>query len=216
MVKRRQFLSTGAKIIPGLILFLNPVFGGFTTILARVKKTVLPRETNLSSLVGKNPENYDITNLDPTPLKRFATMGRTEYEVDLANWHLTIKGQVSRSIVLTYEEMLAMPSVEKKLLLTCPGFFSQVGIWKGIDMKELLLKAGIKGEGGAITFSCPFDGQIKNRKSFPREQVLANRVFLAYGINGDTLPKKHGFPLRVVAEGAYGGNWIKYVDTVEV
>jgi sulfoxide reductase catalytic subunit YedY len=39
-------------------------------------------------------------------------------------------------------------------------------------------------------------------------------VFLAYQVNGQALPKKHGFPLRVVAEGYYGGDWVKYVYKV--
>ncbi|MBC8394607.1 MAG: molybdopterin-dependent oxidoreductase [Deltaproteobacteria bacterium] len=51
---------------------------------------------------------------------------------------------------------------------------------------------------------------------WPIEDILSNKVFLAYGVNGETLPKKHGFPLRVVAEGNYGSDWIKYVYKVEV
>jgi sulfoxide reductase catalytic subunit YedY len=43
------------------------------------------------------------------------------------------------------------------------------------------------------------------------EDVLSDRVFLAYGVNGKPLPERHGFPLRLVAEGYYGYDWIKYV-----
>jgi len=45
---------------------------------------------------------------------------------------------------------------------------------------------------------------------------LADTVFLAYGVNGKTLPQKHGFPLRVVAEDTYGSDWVKYVYGLEV
>ena len=37
------------------------------------------------------------------------------------------------------------------------------------------------------------------------------QVFLAYDVNGKALPKRHGFPLRVVAEDYYGDDWVKYV-----
>jgi DMSO/TMAO reductase YedYZ molybdopterin-dependent catalytic subunit len=33
-------------------------------------------------------------------------------------------------------------------------------------------------------------------------------------VNNQVLPGKHGFPLRVVAEGYYGGDWVKYVYKV--
>ena len=51
-----------------------------------------------------------------------------------------------------------------------------------------------------------------------KEELWKNgeHFFLAYGVNGKTLPKKHGFPLRVVAEGYYGSDWVKYVYKVSV
>jgi DMSO/TMAO reductase YedYZ molybdopterin-dependent catalytic subunit len=39
---------------------------------------------------------------------------------------------------------------------------------------------------------------------------------MTYGVNGQALPEKHGFPLRVVPEGHYGDAWAKYVDRAEV
>jgi sulfoxide reductase catalytic subunit YedY len=35
-------------------------------------------------------------------------------------------------------------------------------------------------------------------------------------VNGETLPRKHGFPLRLVYEDAYGSEWVKYVKEVVV
>ena len=43
-----------------------------------------------------------------------------------------------------------------------------------------------------------------------------NKVFLAYEVNGQRLPQKHGFPLRVVAEDHYGFQWVKYVSSLTV
>jgi sulfoxide reductase catalytic subunit YedY len=45
----------------------------------------------------------------------------------------------------------------------------------------------------------------------PVNEAFSNMVFMAYQVNGETLPVKHGFPLRVVAEGHYGYEWVKYV-----
>jgi len=40
-------------------------------------------------------------------------------------------------------------------------------------------------------------------------------VFLAFEVNGEKLPQKHGFPLRIVAEDYYGSDWVKYVYKIE-
>ncbi len=50
----------------------------------------------------------------------------------------------------------------------------------------------------------------------PVEDLLSNKVFLAYELNGKPLPQRHGFPLRAVAEGYYGYDWVKYVYKVTV
>lgn len=45
---------------------------------------------------------------------------------------------------------------------------------------------------------------------------LASFVKRAYEVNGEPLPRKHGFPLRIVAEDRYGSEWVKYVYKVTV
>jgi DMSO/TMAO reductase YedYZ molybdopterin-dependent catalytic subunit len=49
------------------------------------------------------------------------------------------------------------------------------------------------------------------------EDIMANdNIFLAHIVNGETLPEKHGFPLRLVAKGKYGYDWVKWVENIEV
>ena len=55
------------------------------------------------------------------------------------------------------------------------------------------------------------EGTYEKVEGFPLEEVASDNVFLAYEVNGKPLPEKHGFPLRVVAEGHYGFEWVKYV-----
>ncbi len=54
--------------------------------------------------------------------------------------------------------------------------------------------------------------------TFPaiERDVLSNKVFLAYEVNGKPLPQKHGFPLRVVAEDRFGFTWVKFVHKITV
>ena len=91
-----------------------------------------------------------------------------------------------------------------------PGFFTNRGQWKGVSMKTLLEKAGVEKDVTHVSFSGP-KGSYEKVERFPIKDILTDKVFLAYGVNGETLPKKHGFPLRLVAEGYYGDDWVKYV-----
>ena len=48
------------------------------------------------------------------------------------------------------------------------------------------------------------------------EEALVDEVFLAYNVNGQTLPPEHGYPLRLVVKGHYGANWVKWLERIEV
>jgi sulfoxide reductase catalytic subunit YedY len=167
----------------------------------------------MKSLVNKNPADLDTRNLETIPLKDFGTMGITDYEVSLVDWRLEISGHVKTSLSLTYEEVLSMPAIERNVLLICPGFFANHGAWKGISIQDLMKMAGAHNGLTQITIGGS-EGPYENTQSFPITDIYSDKVFLAYLVNGKQLPQKHGFPLRVVAEGYYGYDWIKYVYKV--
>ena len=167
----------------------------------------------MNSLVGKNPATLDTRNLDLTPLQDFDTMGLDNHDVDLKKWQLEIDGQVHRSLKLTYDQITKMPSIEKNVLLICPGFFAYHARWKGVSVAKILESAEVGSGVITVTFSGP-NGRYEKIKRFPVEDILSDKVFLAYSVNDSTLPMKHGFPLRVVAEDYYGDDWVKYVYKV--
>ncbi len=45
---------------------------------------------------------------------------------------------------------------------------------------------------------------------------MADGVFLAYEVNGETLPAEHGYPIRLVARHQYGNVWVKWIEHIEV
>jgi sulfoxide reductase catalytic subunit YedY len=210
MYKRREFIKMGAGALAGLSIFFGPFFSSVQWVFAKAQRTILPKGTKRESLVSKDPKNLDTRNLELTDLKDFRTMGITDHEVNLDEWRLEVSGSVKNQIKLTYADVLSLPSHERKVLLICPGVFANHGRWKGIDMRSLLEKAGFEEDVKRITFSGP-KGSYEKTETFPFEDVLSGRVFLAYEVNGKPLPRKHGFPLRIVAEDYYGDDWVKYV-----
>jgi sulfoxide reductase catalytic subunit YedY len=215
MHNRRQFLKMITGFVSGMGLLFSPFANGARHVFAKAKKILLPEGTRMETLVGKHPASLDTRSLELTPLEEFATMGLSDHDVALDKWRLEIKGHVHRSLRLTYNQIIQMPPIERNVLLICPGVFAYHARWKGISVAKLLETAGGDSAATHVTFSGP-EGTYGKTERFPLKDILADKVFLAYGVNDSVLPKKHGFPLRVVAEDYYGGDWVKYVYRVTV
>jgi len=213
--KRRQFL----KVLVGALALAGTGLGGLATMAKRVfaetKKIILPKGTPRESLIDKNPAELDAGNLEVTPLENFGTMGLTDHTVNLEAWRLEVDGRVKRPLRLTYEEIKRLPTVERKVLMICPGFFANQGLWKGFCLSSLLALSDAEQGVTHVTLRGP-DGKYENAQRYSIEDLLSNKVFLAYEVNGNPLPQKHGFPLRAVAEGYYGYDWVKYVHRITI
>lgn len=215
MEKRRQFLKLLLGGAAWVGMGLGSVFSMARWVIAETGRIILPKGTPRESLIDKNPAELDARNLEVTPLENFGTMGLTDHAVRIEQWGFEVDGHVKKPLRLTYEEIKRLPSVERKVLMICPGFFANQGTWKGLSLGELLKLAHAEEGVTHVTVRGP-DGKYENSQRYPLEDVLSNKVFLAYEVNGKPLPQRHGFPLRAVAEGYYGYDWVKYVYKVTV
>ncbi len=194
---------------------LSPLFSWVRIAHAKIQKIILPKDTPRESLIYKNPAELDTHNLELTPLDDFKTMGITGHQTDLNAWRLEVSGHVESLLRLTYSEILTLPTIQRNVLMICPGVFANHGRWKGISINALLQKAKVTAGGTLLTIRGP-EGAYEKVERFHLKDALSNKVFLAYEVNGKPLPRKHGFPLRVVAEGHYGFAWIKYVYKITI
>jgi len=157
-----------------------------------------------------NPAEIDSRNLEIDSLDQFGTMGPTDVEVDLKTYRLKVTGEVERPLSLSYEQILKYPSVTEVVLLICPGFFSNNGRWTGINLRKLLQEAQIEKEAKYLDIKGGYEKMVR----ISLKEIFQKKILLAYRVNGETLPQKHGFPLRLVYEDAYGYDWVKYVDEI--
>lgn len=216
MNQRRQFIKTGMGLLAtGMGLVLTPFLPSIRWAWGQTQRTIVPKGTDLKTLVNKHPENLDTRHLDVTPVEDFGIMGLSDYEQDVDRWRLSVQGGAKTAIQFSYKEIRAFPSIEKEVLLICPGFFANHGRWKGVSMPALLREAGVKKDITHVWFSGP-EGRYEKVEQFPIKDVLSNKVFLAYSVNGKNLPVRNGFPLRIVAQDYYGYTWVKYVSEMKL
>jgi DMSO/TMAO reductase YedYZ molybdopterin-dependent catalytic subunit len=157
-------------------------------------------------------------------------------KVDLASWRLRVEGEVSTPLTLTMEDLRKLPQVELVSVVECAGngraFYEPpvAGLqwgngavgnarWKGARLGDLLKRAGIKDSSKEILFDgadVPLGTMPDFQRSIPVKKALDNNTILAYEMNGETLPVKHGFPLRVVAPGWASDSWVKWLTSIRV
>ena len=182
MNSRRQFIKLMAGLVSGLGLLFSPFATGVRGVWAKAKKIILPKGTRMDTLVGKNPANLDTRNLDLTPVEELETMGLSDHHVNLNKWQLEIDGDVHQPLKLTYDQIIEMPSIERNVLLICPGFFAYHARWKGISVAKLLETAQVDSGVTQIAFTGP-QRTYERTEKFPIEDIRSDKVFLAYNVN---------------------------------
>ncbi len=126
--------------------------------------------------------------------------------IDPDSWTLTIDGDVEREVTFTFDDLLAMPLVERDITLACVsnsvgGEYVGGARWLGVPLVALLERAGV-GDRADQILSTDVDGMTI---STPLDLATDGRdAMIAVGMNGEGLPREHGFPARMVVPGLYG------------
>ena len=204
----------GVLIAAGALAAAAAVMGGagrwITSYRTRVEDVNLPaaRDAAATLPVGLDDKVPGITPFR-TPNNEFYRVDTrlTLPVVGLDDWSLTIDGDVDTEVTFTFDDLLAMDLIERDITLTC--FSNDIGgrylgsaRWLGVPLKDLLDKAGIANtkadqilstDVDGMTIGTPFDLATDGRDSM-----------IAVGMNGEALPREHGFPARMVVPGLYG------------
>ena len=91
--------------------------------------------------------------------------------------------------------------------------------WKGVRLRDLLHKAGLKKDAHWIGFNGLEKAAYYKTPNFVRElevHELDDHVIVAYEMNGEDLPYLNGYPLRLVLPGYYSDSWVKMLSDITV
>jgi DMSO/TMAO reductase YedYZ molybdopterin-dependent catalytic subunit len=126
-------------------------------------------------------------------------------------------GVVDKPLMLSLDDIKQMPSVTQTRTFECisnPVGGPLIGnaVWVGVQMKRLLAMAGVKPGAKEVVLRAA-DGF---HTSIPIELAQNENALLAYSMNGEPLPRGHGFPLRSIWPGRYGMKQPRWVMSIEV
>jgi DMSO/TMAO reductase YedYZ molybdopterin-dependent catalytic subunit len=90
--------------------------------------------------------------------------------------------------------------------------------WKGVRLKDILARAGLKREAVEIAFNgsdrAPLEATPAFAKSIPAWKAMDENTLIAYEMNGAPLPHWNGFPARIVVPGWTATYWMKQVVSI--
>ncbi|MEP6799600.1 MAG: molybdopterin-dependent oxidoreductase [Lapillicoccus sp.] len=205
---RRSFLVGAAGVTAGAVVVgaLGQKLGSAASDPSSVAlpKPTDPGQTLPAGLEGK-----------VTGISDFRTKTADFYRVDTNlvipqiakdSWRLEIDGDVKTPFSLTFDELVAMPLIERNITQTCVsnevgGGYLGSATWLGVRLTDILDRAGV-GSGADQLLSTAVDGFTI---STPLSAVRDGRdAMVVVGMNGQALPAVHGFPARLITPGLYG------------
>ncbi|MHC1743117.1 MAG: sulfite oxidase [Syntrophobacteraceae bacterium] len=156
--------------------------------------------------------------------------------IPIEKWSLSVSGEVVSPLILSFEEILNLPKAIVANTLECSGNSRSLlaeeasgnpwtvggvgnAVWGGVWLGEILNRVGLKPEARHVSFEGldkPLGtAGIRFIRSIPIEKALSSTL-LAYEMNGEPLPLKHGYPLRGLALGWTGANCVKWLTRITV
>jgi DMSO/TMAO reductase YedYZ molybdopterin-dependent catalytic subunit len=157
--------------------------------------------------------------------------------VDLRTWRIKVGGNTERSFELSMDDLKGLPKVSYTAVIQCAGngrslFEPRVPggqwgngamgnvTWGGARLKDILAKAGVKGDSVEVSFNGLDSGPLPTVpdlvKALPVDKALEEDIIIAYEMNGKPLTMLNGFPARLVVPGWYATYWVKALSDVTV
>jgi len=180
-----------------------------------------------------------------TPNERFFVRNHTESpQIDAASWRLLVSGDgVIGETTYTLAQLRSFTNRTYDRALECTGngrrlFDEQQGTprpgtqwglgaigaarWTGVPLSTVLRHAGLRDDAVqvmAVGMDDPYvyDGENHGRvrRPLPIEKALDD-VLIAWEMNGEPLPRDHGFPARLIVPGWVGIASIKWLGELRV
>ena len=191
---RRLFLRGGASL--GALAFLT----GCDIIDGASAERVLMKVSYFNDRAQAwlfNPDKLAPTYPDsavtrPFPFNAYYSEDEAP-EVDGQDYTLEIGGMVDNTKSWTLEELYALPQETQITRLVCVEGWSAIGKWSGTPLREFLRRIGADTRAKYVWFRCA-EGYST---SIDMATALHPQTQMTFRFDGEILPRKYGFPMKV-------------------
>lgn len=114
-------------------------------------------------------------------------------DVDEETYRLRLDGLIERKQSWTLDQLYALPQETQITRLVCVEGWSAVGKWTGTPLREFLTRVEADLDAKYVHFACA-EGYSS---SIDMRTALHPQTLMAFKFDGEVLPTKFGFPLRI-------------------
>ena len=178
----------------------------------------------VNRLVGRWNESFEELMFSPTRLAPEMPASALTAEKDFPffyhgpsvpavppNWTLKIGGLVKHPMVLTLDQLKAMPATAMRVTHYCVDGWTAVASWHGVRVSEIARIAILDPRVKYVEFRSFDNGYYAG---WDIASALHPQTLLAYGMNGHEVSAGHGAPLRVYTAIKLGYMSVKYLTEV--
>jgi len=130
-----------------------------------------------------------------------------------SDWRLAVDGMVARPASFSVADVKSFPRHSQITQLQCEEGWSYVAEWTGARFSHILDVVGALPQARYVVYSS-FERDTWD--SIDMADARHPQTFIAYGMNGEELPVKHGGPLRMRLPRQMGYKNIKYITRLTV
>lgn len=166
---------------------------------------------------GTQYKGAGVQPVTPNHLFYCVTKNVVDPRVNEGLWHLEIAGLVQNPRTYRIQDLKMMSMVDQETTLMCisngldAGLMSNA-LWRGIPMADLLQMAA------------PLPGAKKVRlygvdnytDTIPLAKAMEPTTLVAFKMNREPLPHRHGFPARAIVPGYFGEKHVKWLTRIEL
>jgi DMSO/TMAO reductase YedYZ molybdopterin-dependent catalytic subunit len=133
--------------------------------------------------------------------------------IEAETWRLEVATPAGPLASLSFEQLDGLPPMTLDALLDCTGGWWTAQRWSGWRVDDVLKLAGLPDTGG-VDGLAEVVSETGHRWTFPLVELRT--MLLATHVGDEPIWPGHGAPVRLVAPGRRGMQWVKWVTRIEL
>ena len=227
-LSRRTFIQKGILTAGVLVLTAYSLDKIISSIASKSPTGISNQQSTAIDLqdapaIFSDPRLASLVDNEITPNSSFYRVAIDIFDpsVDASSWSLQVSGSVKNPMSYSLSDLQnSFQGVEQYNTFECVSNQINSNLignakWTGVKISDILGAGGGANSGAQYVVFYSVDGYSV---AIPLSKALMTDSILAYMMNDQTLPQKHGYPLRAVIPGLYGmmsAKWINKIDVVD-